>query len=157
MVSPSLPDLLNSSSRVRIFIYRSRGTRDERSSSSLTDELGSFERPLRCFADLAIFRYPDSGSSSGFRVTLLLSSRRISEPFLQPFFTRSNFKPQRFFARSEDRDGARLRVDFLLAAVAFRLTCSGSRFPPVSRFHSSNVPAEIFPATSSSANLRRCA
>jgi hypothetical protein len=41
MVSPSLPDLLNSSSRVRIFIYRSRGTRDERSSSSLTDELGS--------------------------------------------------------------------------------------------------------------------
>ena len=45
----------------------------------------------------------------------------------------------------------------LVSAFFGGLTCSGSLAPPVSRFHSSNVSAEIFPFTSSSANLRRCA
>src|SRR4029079_9239832 len=40
---------------------------------------------------------------------------------------------------------------------AFFFTRSGSFLPPVSRFHSSNVWAEILPCTSNSANLRRCA
>ena len=37
------------------------------------------------------------------------------------------------------------------------MTRSGSFLPPVSRFHSSKVSFEIFPSTSSCANLRRCA
>jgi hypothetical protein len=45
-----------------------------------------------------------------------------------------------------------VRVD-----VGFRLTRSGNFAAPVSRFHSSNVSADILPLTSSSANLRRCA
>jgi hypothetical protein len=44
-----------------------------------------------------------------------------------------------------------------LRADAFRAARSGSFFFPVSRFHSSNVSFEIFPSTSSCANLRRCA
>src|SRR5204863_5658457 len=46
-----------------------------------------------------------------------------------------------------------------LVAFFFGLcvTFSGSLASPVSRLHSSNVSGEIFPFTSSSANLRRCA
>src|SRR5688572_20364156 len=44
-----------------------------------------------------------------------------------------------------------------LLAVVFGFTRSGSFLPPVSRFHSSNVSAEISPFTSNSANFRRCA
>jgi hypothetical protein len=50
-------------------------------------------------------------------------------------------------------DQCRLR----LRRCSLRVTRSGSFFRPVSRFHSSNVFAEIFPLTSSSANFRRCA
>ena len=39
----------------------------------------------------------------------------------------------------------------------FGFTRSGSFFPPVSRFHSSELSFQILPSTSSSANLRRCA
>src|SRR6185295_18710041 len=48
---------------------------------------------------------------------------------------------------------------FFFFALVLRagLTRSGSLAPPVSRFHSSNVSAEIFPLTSSSANFLRCA
>ena len=48
---------------------------------------------------------------------------------------------------------------FVAVAFFFGLcvTFSGSLASPVSRFHSSNVCGEIFPFTSSSANLRRCA
>jgi hypothetical protein len=38
---------------------------------------------------------------------------------------------------------------FLAVLLAFRLTCSGNRLLPVSRFHSSNVSGEIFPSTRS--------
>src|SRR4029078_8404065 len=48
-----------------------------------------------------------------------------------------------------------LRVGFLRVVVRF--TRSGSLVRPVSRFHSSKVSGDIFPFTSSSANLRRCA
>src|SRR5207247_703124 len=55
-------------------------------------------------------------------------------------------------------DGRRGGADHFRFAVAFfGLTCSGSSRPPVSRFHSSNVSAEIFPFTSNSANFLRCA
>jgi hypothetical protein len=54
-----------------------------------------------------------------------------------------------------------LAVFFFAAAfflgLALFFTCSGSSALPVSRFHSSNVSGEIFPLTSSSANLRRWA
>ena len=46
---------------------------------------------------------------------------------------------------------------FRAFGLAARLTRSGRRFPPVSRFHSSYVAGEIFPSTSNSANFRRCA
>jgi hypothetical protein len=58
------------------------------------------------------------------------------------------------------RDAARERVAFadpLLPDFALRLTRSGKRFDPVSRFHSSNVSFEILPSTSNCANFRRCA
>jgi hypothetical protein len=48
-------------------------------------------------------------------------------------------------------------VDVFFLGFARSFTCSGSSALPVSRFHSSNVFAEIFPLTSSSANLRRWA
>jgi hypothetical protein len=38
---------------------------------------------------------------------------------------------------------------FLVPDAAVRFTRSGSFFPPVSRFHSSNVSLEIFPSTRS--------
>jgi hypothetical protein len=44
-----------------------------------------------------------------------------------------------------------------LDAFALDRTRSGSFLRPVSRFHSSKVSFEIFPSTSSCANLRRCA
>jgi hypothetical protein len=54
----------------------------------------------------------------------------------------------------------RARLDavfFFFDAFVFRSTRSGSRELPVSRFHSSNVCAEILPATSNCANFLRCA
>src|SRR5207244_1351151 len=47
------------------------------------------------------------------------------------------------------RDAVRLRAsERLLADRRFPFTCWGSFFAPVSRFHSSNVSAEILPSTS---------
>ena len=53
--------------------------------------------------------------------------------------------------------GYRLRLLRDDRGFVFRFTRSGSFFPPVSRFHSSNVCAEILPSTRSCANFRRCA
>jgi len=50
----------------------------------------------------------------------------------------------------------RFRPVVLVRALA-GLTRSGSFCPPVSRFHSSYVSAEIFPSTNNCANFRRCA
>ena len=53
---------------------------------------------------------------------------------------------------------ARVRAEvFAVLDVFGRPTRSGSLLAPVSRFHSSKVLPEIFPSTSSCANLRRCA
>jgi hypothetical protein len=53
--------------------------------------------------------------------------------------------------------GTRRRDFALLDRFLVGPTRSGSFLPPVSRFHSSKVCSEIFPATSSWANFRRCA
>src|SRR5687768_2245625 len=54
-----------------------------------------------------------------------------------------------------------LRLPFFLALRFtfdfFAFTRSGNSFDPVSRFHSSNVSAEISPFINSSANFLRCA
>ena len=65
-------------------------------------------------------------------------------------------KGYRFRWRAEARDRAGFDTDFLLF-LAFDRTRSGSRFAPVSRFHSSNVAGVILPSTSNCANFRRCA
>jgi hypothetical protein len=67
---------------------------------------------------------------------------------------------QRFRPRGARRDRAVFEVDFFtfdFLADAFLRTRSGSRFAPVSRFHSSKVSFEILPSTSNCANLRRWA
>jgi hypothetical protein len=50
-----------------------------------------------------------------------------------------------------------LAVGVFFLAFFFFFTRSGSRWLPVSRFHSSKVSGEISPLTSNSANFRRCA
>ena len=69
-----------------------------------------------------------------------------------------NHRVHRFFV-SLRFDAVRFRfVDVserFFVVDRFRVTRSGSRVAPVSRFHSSNVSFEILPSTSSCANFRR--
>lgn len=79
---------------------------------------------------------------------------RMSNPTSHLFTTADSH----FFFR-DGRQPADFRPVVFFAVVFFALvfTRSGSVLPPVSRFHSSNVSAEILPWTRSSANFRRCA